>query len=111
MNIRRETESDITAINEITAAAFKDHPYSHQTEVFIIKALRAANALTLSLVAEVEGKVVGHIAFSPVAISDGSERTAPEASCRFPRHFLLAGDQEISKIRKKFRIISLLPSA
>lgn len=73
MNIRRETESDITAINEITAAAFKDHPYSHQTEGFIIKALRAANALTLSLVAEVEGKVVGHIAISPVAISDGSE--------------------------------------
>ncbi len=73
MNIRRETESDITAINEITAAAFKDHPYSHQTEVFIISALRAANALTLSLVAEGEGRVVGHIAFSPVTISDGSE--------------------------------------
>lgn len=73
MNVRRETESDIKAIDEITAAAFKDHPYSHQTEVFIIKALRAANALTLSLVAEVGGRVVGHIAFSPVTISDGSE--------------------------------------
>jgi putative acetyltransferase len=34
--------------------------------------LRAANALTISLVAEVGGKVVGHIAFSPVTISDGS---------------------------------------
>jgi len=73
INIRRETEADITAINEITAAAFKDHPYSHQTEVFIIKALRAANALTLSLVAEIGGRVVGHIAFSPVVISDGSK--------------------------------------
>ena len=39
---------------------------------FIINALRAAGALTISLVAEVGGKVVGHIAFSPVTISDGS---------------------------------------
>jgi len=34
--------------------------------------LRAAGALTVSLVAEVGGKVVGHVAFSPVTISDGS---------------------------------------
>ncbi len=37
-----------------------------------MNALRAAGALTISLVAEVDGKVVGHIAFSPVTISDGS---------------------------------------
>ncbi|NLH48983.1 MAG: N-acetyltransferase [Myxococcales bacterium] len=30
-------------------------------------------ALTISLVAEEEGKVVGHVAFSPVTIADGSE--------------------------------------
>ena len=35
--------------------------------------MRAANALTVSLVAEADGKVVGHIAFSPVTISDGSQ--------------------------------------
>ncbi|MEJ2071196.1 MAG: N-acetyltransferase [Syntrophobacterales bacterium] len=34
--------------------------------------MRAAKALSISLVAEIDGKVVGHIAFSPVAISDGS---------------------------------------
>ena len=39
----------------------------------IIKALRAAKVLTISLVAEIDGRVVGHIAFSPVTISDGSE--------------------------------------
>ena len=33
----------------------------------------AANALAISLVAEVDGEVVGHIAFSPVTISDGSQ--------------------------------------
>ncbi|MEW6290855.1 MAG: N-acetyltransferase [Thermodesulfobacteriota bacterium] len=72
MIIRPETPTDIEAIDILTIAAFKNHPISHQTEQFIIKALRAAHALTLSLVVEIDGQVVGHIAFSPVAISDGS---------------------------------------
>jgi putative acetyltransferase len=64
--------SDIKAISEVTKAAFENHPISNHTEQFIVNALRAANALTVSLVAESNGKVVGHIAFSPVTISDGS---------------------------------------
>jgi putative acetyltransferase len=72
MIIRKETDSDIEVISEVTKAAFENHPYSKNTEQFIISALRAANALTLSLVAEVDGRIVGHIAFSPVIISDGS---------------------------------------
>jgi len=72
MIIRNETTSDIEAISEVTIAAFQNHPISNHTEQFIITALRDANALTISLVAEVGGKVVGHIAFSPVTISDGS---------------------------------------
>ncbi|MBU0716621.1 MAG: N-acetyltransferase [Planctomycetes bacterium] len=56
---------------EVTVAAFRTLAISNHTEQFIISALRAANALTISLVAEVEGRVVGHIAFSPVTISDG----------------------------------------
>ena len=71
MIIRKETTSDIEAITQVTIAAFKTLQISNQTEQFIIKALRNANALTLSLVAEVDGRVVGHIAFSPVTISDG----------------------------------------
>jgi len=59
-------------ISEITRAAFANHPHSNQTEEFIVHALRAANALTVSLVAEVGGKVTGHVAFSPVTISDSS---------------------------------------
>jgi putative acetyltransferase len=70
--IRNETESDIKAISEIKKAAFENLPISNHTEQFIINALRDANALTISLVAEAENKVVGHIAFSPVTISDGS---------------------------------------
>jgi len=73
MIIRQETTSDIEAITQITIAAFRTLPISNQTEQFIIKALRVAGALTLSLVAEIGGRVVGHIAFSPVTISDGSK--------------------------------------
>jgi len=73
MIIRNETESDVTVIYDLTKAAFENHPISNHTEQFIVNALRASKALTLSLVAEVDGKVVGHVAFSPVSISDGSQ--------------------------------------
>jgi putative acetyltransferase len=73
MIIRNETVSDISAINEVTIAAFRSLAISNQTEQYIINALRNANVLTISLVAEVNGKVAGHIAFSPVTISDGSQ--------------------------------------
>ena len=70
--IRSETDADIAAIDEVTIAAFKTLAISNHTEQFIVAALRAAKALTVSLVAEVDGPVIGHIAFSPVAISDGT---------------------------------------
>jgi putative acetyltransferase len=70
--IRNETDADVSTITEVTVAAFKTLEISNHTEQFIIEALRAAKALTLSLVAEVDGRVVGHIAFSPVTISDGT---------------------------------------
>lgn len=73
MIIRKETQADIEVITEITKLAFENHPYSRNTEQFIINALQAANALTISLVAEIDGKLVGHIAFSPVTFSDGSK--------------------------------------
>lgn len=70
--IRSETSSDVDAITKVTEAAFKTLAVSRHTEQFIVVALRAAKALTISLVAEVDGRVAGHIAFSPVAISDGT---------------------------------------
>jgi putative acetyltransferase len=68
MIIRPETPSDHDAIRQILMAAFADHPYSHQTEHLIVEALRADDALIVSLVAEVDGNIVGQIAFSPVTI-------------------------------------------
>jgi putative acetyltransferase len=73
MIIRTETPADVGAITAVTVAAFRNQPFSHQTEHFIVHALRAANVLTISLVAEVDGQVVGHVAFSPVAVSDGTK--------------------------------------
>lgn len=70
--IRNETGADARAITDVTVAAFAALPISRHTEQFIIEALRAANALAVSLVAEVDGRVVGHVAFSPITISDGT---------------------------------------
>ena len=70
--IRNETPDAVGAITEVTIEAFKTLAISHHTEQFIIEALRAAKALTVSLVAETDGRVIGHIAFSPVSISDGT---------------------------------------
>ena len=70
--IRKESPSDVAAIRAVTVAAFLNATYTNHTEQYIIDALRKAGALTISLVADQEREVVGHVAVSPVAISDGS---------------------------------------
>ncbi len=72
ITIRSERSADVDAINDVTIAAFKALEISNHTEQYIIEELRAAKALTISLVAELDARVVGHIAFSPVSISDGT---------------------------------------
>lgn len=72
MKIRNEESQNIEAIRTVHLEAFADHPYSRQTEHLIVDGLREAGALSVSLVAEAEGLVVGHIAFSP-ALVDGAE--------------------------------------
>ncbi len=72
MTVREEIFSDVQAIAEITTAAFLKHPHSLHTEQLIVAGLRQSGALSLSLVAEAEGQIIGHVAFSPVTIPDGS---------------------------------------
>jgi putative acetyltransferase len=72
IDIRSETNDDVGAIADVTIAAFQTLEISNHTEQFMIEALRAAQALSVSLVAEIDGRVVGHIAFSPVTVSDGT---------------------------------------
>ncbi|MBN2301879.1 MAG: N-acetyltransferase [Lentisphaerae bacterium] len=71
--IRDENDTDYKIISDVTKAAFETMEISNHTEQFIIEALRSANALTISLVAEVDSRIVGHIAFSSVTMSDGTK--------------------------------------
>ena len=73
INIRKEQPGDAQNIHAVTVAAFLEAPHTDYTEQFIIKALRESGALSISLVAEDEGDVVGHVALSPVTISDSTD--------------------------------------
>jgi putative acetyltransferase len=68
--IRSEKATDAEAISQVTYAAFLGKFSDHPTEHLIVDGLREAGMLTLSLVAEADGKVVGHVAFSPVTVND-----------------------------------------
>jgi putative acetyltransferase len=89
--IRPETSSDLTLIRQINQAAF-----SGAAEADLIERLRANGKLTLSLVAELDGQLVGHIAFSPVVVEDNPANVmvvglAPLAvlpACQAQRHWL-----------------------
>ena len=64
--IRQETDKDRAAIRKVTEDAFAPKSFSDGSEAGIPDALREAGALSLSLVADIEGAVVGHVALSPV---------------------------------------------
>lgn len=68
--IRPECEGDIDTIESIIIEAFIEHPHSDNTEHHLVARLRETNALTISLVAEINNVVVGHIAFSKVNINN-----------------------------------------
>jgi putative acetyltransferase len=67
--IRQETPADTADIAEVVSAAFQNHPHSDGSEPAIIERLRSRGELAVSLVAEAEGRIVGHVAFSPIRIS------------------------------------------
>ncbi|TCT39333.1 GNAT family N-acetyltransferase [Martelella mediterranea] len=73
MRIRRETPADIAAVDRLIGRAFDGHPHSDGSEPAIVRRLRKAEALELALVAEEDGEILGHIAFSPVGFEDGSD--------------------------------------
>lgn len=72
IKIKGETSSDAQIIEAVTASAFLNAPYTSHTEHYIVNALRRAGKLAVSLVAETDGLIIGHVATSPVSISDGA---------------------------------------
>ena len=66
MWIREEGPDDVDAIGAVVLAAFAGGvPGDGRLETRIVDALRADRALAVSLVADIDGRIVGHIAFSP----------------------------------------------
>jgi len=65
--VRGERPEDLAAIRDVNDRAF-DQPLEGR----IVDALRAHGAVRLSLVALVDGRIVGHILFSPVTAAAGA---------------------------------------
>jgi putative acetyltransferase len=64
MNIRWEEPEDAAAIRQVVAAAF-----GQVAEADLVDKLRARGKCVLSLVAEADGQIVGHILFSEVTLA------------------------------------------
>lgn len=62
--LRPERPGDEPAIHAVVAAAFPT-----ADEARLVDALRAAEKLVISVVAEVEGEMVGHVGFSPIDVA------------------------------------------
>ncbi|MEL6738038.1 MAG: N-acetyltransferase [Pseudomonadota bacterium] len=72
MAIRPEAPGDESTIFTLTQSAFAGMEFSGGTEGYIVDKLREDGDLALSLVALDRLRIVGHIAISPVTISDGA---------------------------------------
>lgn len=70
MIIRRETAGDVAAIRQVIRAAFEG-----DDEANLVDRLRGDGDLILSLVAEQDGQIVGHVAFSRLSITNDSHVT------------------------------------
>jgi putative acetyltransferase len=65
--VRSERPEDEAAIHAVHAASFPT-----EAEASLVDMLRASGHLSVSLVAEASGIIVGHVAFSPVTTDSGA---------------------------------------
>ena len=72
MIIRKEKPEEYTSVIELTAKAFETMPFSEGDEDKLVERLRKAATFIpeLSLVAELDGQLVGHILFTPLQIKN-----------------------------------------
>lgn len=75
INIRQETPADYQAVAKVIEAAFKNEPFRDQQEHFLVERLRKSDAFIpeLSLVAEMNGEIVGHILLTKIKIKNEQE--------------------------------------
>ncbi|MBW3524806.1 GNAT family N-acetyltransferase [Chryseobacterium sp. NKUCC03_KSP] len=72
LKIRTELEDDFGAVFELIKSAFEKEEFSDHKEHYLVERLRKSDAFipALSLVAEMNGQIVGYILLSKVAIVD-----------------------------------------
>ncbi len=76
LKIRQEVPSDYDAVIALTAKAFETMPFSEGDEDKLVDRLRKAPTFIpeLSLVAELDNQLVGHILFTPMVIDNGQQQ-------------------------------------
>lgn len=72
IHIRPEQVADTARISEVTQLAFRGAAHTCGREHWLIEALRTDGALTCSLVAVAGSEIVGHVAASPVTVSQST---------------------------------------
>ena len=72
IQIRSEQEADTARITEVTELAFRHAAHTCGREHCIVDGLRGSGALALSLVAVSDLGIVGHVAASPVTVSEAT---------------------------------------
>ena len=75
MKIRQEQPSDYAAVYEVVKTAFATAEHSDGTEQDLVEALRHSPSFIpeLSLVAVLDGKIVGHVLFTKVTVGGRTE--------------------------------------
>ena len=91
MIVREERDADKARIAALTEEAFRGAAHTDGTEHAIPRKLREAGQLAVSLVADDDGELLGHVVFSPVAISDGSSSHTQSPMYWMPASFRRSG--------------------
>ena len=108
IDIREEQPGDAAAIRDVNRRAFgKDQ------EANVVDALRSNGAWLLSLVATLDGQVVGHIIYSPITIAESLIGAALGPMAVLPEHqrqgigtkLVDVGNQRIEKAGWPFIIV------
>lgn len=75
IRLRQENKKDYETVFQLIEKAFEKEEYSDHSEQFLVNRLRDSDAFIpeLSIIAEVEGKIVGHILFTKLKIKNQSQ--------------------------------------
>ncbi|KAF2512776.1 N-acetyltransferase [Flavobacterium zhairuonense] len=75
IKIRQERKDDFESVFRLIEKAFEKEEYSDHKEQFLVERLRESEAFIpeLSIVAETENKIVGHILFTKLQIKNESQ--------------------------------------